>query len=70
MNGVNKTNLTKLKLFKQTKQNCFHQEINQRKSCSKKLSKYVTAFDYIGKVLNILSTEISGVGMLLEHQFV
>ena len=28
----------------------FHQEINQRKSYSKKLSKYVTAFYYIDKV--------------------
>ena len=26
--------------------NYFYQEINQRKSCSKKLNKYVTAFDY------------------------
>ena len=26
-------------------ENYFHQEINQRKSCSKKLYKYVSAFD-------------------------
>ena len=26
-------------------ENYFHQEINQRKSCCKKLSKYVTAFE-------------------------
>ena len=26
-------------------ENCFYQEINHRKSCSKKLNKYVTAFD-------------------------
>ena len=32
-----------------------HQEINQRKSCSKKLSKYVTAFDYIDKILIVVS---------------
>ena len=32
-------------------ENYFYQEINQRKSCSKKLSKYVTAFDYIGNFL-------------------
>ena len=31
--------------------NYFYQEINQRKSCSKKLNKYVTAFDYIDKIL-------------------
>ena len=33
-----------------------HQEINQRKTCSKKLSKYVAAFDYIDKVLIVLSS--------------
>ena len=35
-------------------ENYFHQEINQRKVCSKKLSKYVAAFDYIHKVLIVL----------------
>ena len=40
-------------------ENYFHQEINQRKLCSKKLSKYVTAFDCIDKVLIALS-ETSG----------
>ena len=42
-------------------ENYFHQEINQRKSCSKKLSKYVTAFDYIDKILIVLSATSSGV---------
>ena len=32
-------------------ENYFYQEINQRKSCSKKLNKYVTTFDYIDKIL-------------------
>ena len=41
--------------------NYFHQEINRRKSCCKKLSKYVTAFDYIDKILTVLSTTSSGV---------
>ena len=40
-------------------ENYFHQEINQRKLCSKKLSKYVTTFDCIDKVLIALS-ETSG----------
>ena len=31
------------------------------KSCSKKLSKYVTAFDYIDKILIVLSATCSGV---------
>ena len=30
--------------------NYFIQEINQRKSCSQKLNKYVTTFDYIDKI--------------------
>ena len=42
-------------------ENDSHQEINQRKSCSKKLSKYVTAFDYIDKILLVLSATSSGV---------
>ena len=36
-------------------ENYFNSEINQRKLCSKKLSKYVTAFDYIDKILIVLS---------------
>ena len=39
----------------------FHQEINQRKSCSKKLSNYVTTFDYIDKILIVFSTTSAGV---------
>ena len=46
-------------------ENYFHQEINQRKSCSKKLSKYVTAFDYIDKILIVLSATSSGVSIIL-----
>ena len=36
-------------------ENYFNQEISQRKSCSKKVSKYVAAFDYIDKFLLVLS---------------
>ena len=42
-------------------ENYFHQEINQRKLCSKNLSKYVTAFDYIDKILIALSATSSRV---------
>ena len=42
-------------------ENYFNQEINQRELCSKKLSKYVAAFDYIDKVLIVLSTASGGV---------
>ena len=65
MNDIDKTNLseqTKCRLSKIiATENYFHQEINQRKSCSKKLSKYVTAFDYIDKILITLSATSSGV---------
>ena len=44
--------------------NYFYQEINQRKSCSKKLNKYVTAFDYIDKILIVLSATSSGVSII------
>ena len=55
------TELTKIRLNKITQiENYFHQEINQRKLCSKKLSKYVTAFDYIDKVLIALSAASVG----------
>ena len=57
---TNKTNLSEQKKFRLSEiigiENYFHQEINQRKSCNKKLSKYVTAFDYIDKILIVLST--------------
>ena len=59
MNEIDKTNLTdqtKYRLNEITKiENYFNQEINQRKTCKKKLSKYVAAFDYIDKILNVLS---------------
>ena len=65
MNEINKINLseqTKFRLSEIIKiKNCFHREINQRKSCSKKLSKYVIAFDYIDKILIVLSATSSGV---------
>ena len=51
-------------------ENYFHQEINQRKSCSKKLNKYVTAFDYINKILIVLRATGSGVSVILFTYFV
>ena len=36
-------------------------DINQRKPCSKKLSKCVPAFDYIGRILIVLSPTGGGV---------
>ena len=45
-------------------ENYFHQEINQRKSYSKKLNKYVTTFDYIDKIFIILRAEGSGIWII------
>ena len=56
---------TKFRLDEISKiENYFHEEINQRKSCSKKLSKYVAAFDYIDKVLIVLSATSGGVSII------
>ena len=41
-------------------ENYFHEEINQRNSCSKKLSKYVATFGYIDKILIVLSAGTGG----------
>ena len=68
MNEINKTNLPGLTKFRLNEiigmENYFHEEVNQRKSCSKKLSKYVTAFDYIDKILIVLSATSSGVSII------
>ena len=42
----------------------FYQEINQRKLCSKKLNRYVTAFDHIDKILIVLRTTSSRVSIV------
>ena len=52
INKINQSEQTKFQLREKIgTENYFHQEINQKKSCSKKLSKYVAVFDYIAKVL-------------------
>ena len=57
--AINRTNLTEQTKFRLDEisniENYFHEEINQRKSCSKKLSRYVAAFDQIDKILIVLS---------------
>ena len=64
---IDRTNLTELIKIRTDKiteiENYFHEEINQRKSCSKKLSKYVAAFDYIDKILIVLSATTGGVSI-------
>ena len=59
MHGIDKTKLsdeTKYRLYDMKKvESYFINEINERESCCKKLSKYVTIFDYIDKILIILN---------------
>ena len=66
--AIDKTNLTDQTKFRLSEiigiKNYSYQEINQRKSCSQKLNKYVTAFDYVDKVLIALSATSSGVSII------
>ena len=70
MNKNNKINLSKQTKFRLREiigiENYFHQEIKQRKLCSKTLSKYVTTFDHIDKILIVLSATSSGVCIILS----
>ena len=62
---TNLTNQTKFRLDEMSKiENYFYHEINQRKSCSKKLSKYVAVFDYIDQALIVLSATSGGVSII------
>ena len=63
---INLTEQTKFRLDKISEiENYFYKEINQRKSCGKKISKYVAAFDYIDKVLIALSATTNWVSICL-----
>ena len=62
---TNLTNLTKFQLEEISKiDNYFIEEINQRKSCSKKLSKQVSLFDYIDQALIALNVTSDGVSII------
>ena len=62
---TNLTDQTKFRLSEISKiENYFQEEINQRKTSSKKLSKYVTAFDYIDNVLIVLGATRGGVSII------
>ena len=68
MDESDKTNLsdqTKFKLDEIRKiQNYFNSEINQRKLCSRKLSKYVT--NYVDKILIVLNATTAGVCIIFH----
>ena len=56
---------TKFSLYEIKKiNNCFINYINQQKEHSKKLSRYVTIFDYIDKILIVLSATTSGISII------
>ena len=66
--AIDKTDLseqTKFRLDGISKiENSFIEEINQRKSCSQKVNKYVTTFDYINKILIVLSATTERVSII------
>ena len=68
MHEIDKTKLsdqTKFRLYEIKKiENYFINEINETKSCRKKVSKYITIFDYIDKILIFLSTTTGGVSII------
>ena len=67
MHKIDQTKLsdqTKFRLYEIKKiDNCFVNDINQQKGYSKKLSRYVTIFDYMDKILIVLSETTSGVSI-------
>ena len=67
--AIDKTNLTnqiKFRLDEISKiENYFIKDINQRKLCSKKISKYVAVFDYIDQALIVLSATSGEVSIIL-----
>ena len=59
------TDQTKFRLYEIKKiENCFINHINQQKAYSKKLNKYVTLFDYIDKILIVLSATTGGISII------
>ena len=65
MDRANLTEQTKFWLHEISKtESYYYQKINQRKSCSKTLTKYVTVFDYIDQALIVFSATSGGVSII------
>ena len=68
MNKINKINVSEPTSFWFSEiigtENYFHQEINQRQLWIKKLSKYVSVFDYTDKILIVLGATTGGVSII------
>ena len=66
INKINFSEQTKFRLDEISKtENYSIEKINHRKSCSQKLNKYITIFDYIDKILVVLSATTGGVSIIL-----
>ena len=67
MDEIDKTDMSEQTKFRVNEiskiQDYFNSEMNQRKSCCKKLSKYTGAFDDVDKVLVLLSATSGGVSI-------
>ena len=65
---IDKTNLTDQMKFTLNEisriKNCFNQQIKERKLNSKKLSKYIAAFDCVDKILFFLLAKSGGVSII------
>ena len=68
MHEIDQTKLTdqkKFRLYEIKKiDNCLLNDVNQQKVYSKKLDRYVTIFDYIDKILIILSATTGGISII------
>ena len=68
MHEIDKNKLsdqTKFRLYEIKKiENYFINEINETKSCSKNLNKYIIIFDYIDKILIVLSVTTGVVSII------
>ena len=68
MHEIDQTKLTDQTKFRpyeiKKNDNCFVNDINQQKVYIKKLSSYVTVFDYIDKILIVLSAATSGASII------
>ena len=65
LNAVPLSDQTKSRLNEINKiKNYFNTEIQERKTTSKKLTKYIAAFDYIDKTLVVLSATYGGISII------
>ena len=69
LKAIDKTNLSEQTKFRLSEiieiENYFYQEINQRKSSTEKLDKYIAVFDHIDQALIVLNSTSAGVSIIL-----